>query len=148
MFLERGTLADVTTLIVKGLDHPNAKVRYECAHLLDSFGDDRCILALTDLLEDPVPRVRAIALHSLVCDACKITPLAGRPDLLALTIDWATNSPHRRVKQEATWLLAESNQPEGLAALRKLGIKQHAQPVRRVIPRRLPAPRRSRPAAS
>ena len=31
MFLERGTLDAVTALIVKGLDHPNAKVRYECA---------------------------------------------------------------------------------------------------------------------
>ena len=141
MFLERGTLDAVTSLIAKGLDHPNAKVRYECAHLLDSFGDDRCVQTLTKLLEDPVPRVRAIALHSIVCDACKVTPLRGRPDFLALTIDWATNDPHRRVRQEATRVLAESNQPEALAALRKLGVNRHAAPVRRAIPRRLPAAR-------
>jgi hypothetical protein len=138
MFLERGTLDDVTSLITKGLDHPNAKVRYECAHLLDSFGDERCVHALTTLLEDPVPRVRAIALHSLVCDACKLTPLRGRPDLLALTIDWATNDPHRRVKQEATRVLAESNQPQAIAALRTLGVMRRAPAVRRSIPRRLP----------
>ena len=141
MFLERGTLGDVTTLIAKGLDHPNAKVRYECAHLLDSFGDDSCVQTLTRLLDDPVPRVRAIALHSLVCDACKLTPLRGRPDLLALTIDWAINDPHRRVKQEATRVLAESNQPEAIAALRKLGVKRRAPAVRRSIPRRLPGGR-------
>jgi hypothetical protein len=58
MFLERGTLEALTRLIVKGLDHPNSRVRYECAHLLDSFGDDRCVQSLTRLLEDPVPRVR------------------------------------------------------------------------------------------
>jgi hypothetical protein len=145
MFLERGTLDDVTTLIAKGLDHPNAKVRYECAHLLDSFGDDRWVQTLTRLLEDPVPRVRAIALHSLVCDACKLTPLQGRPDLLALTIDWATNDPHRRVKQEATRVLAESNQPEAIAALRKLGVKRRAPAVRRSIPRRLPGARGTPP---
>src|SRR5207245_3215916 len=75
MFVERGTLEAVTGLIAKGLDHPNARVRYECAHLLDSFGDDRCVATLTRLSEDPVPRVRAIALHSPVYDACKLKPL-------------------------------------------------------------------------
>jgi HEAT repeat protein len=143
MFLERGTLEAVTRLIVKGLDHPNAKVRYKCAHLLDSFGDDRCVVTLTRLLEDPVPRVRAVALHSLVCDGCKLTPLQGRPDLLTLAIDWATNDPHRRVKQEATRVLAESNQPEAIAALRNLGVRRRAPAVRRAIPRRLPVARRS-----
>ena len=147
MFLERGTLDAVTALIVKGLDHPNAKVRYECAHLLDSFGDDRCIQSLTRLLEDPVPRVRAIALHALVCDACKLTPLQSRPDLLALTIDWASNDPHRRVKQEAIRALAESNQPEALAALRTLGVRPRAPAVRRTIPRRFPAARGTPPPA-
>lgn len=145
MFLERGTLDGVTTLIAKGLEHPNAKVRYECAHLLDSFGDDRCVLALTPLLEDPAPRVRAVALHSLVCDACKLTPLRTRPDLLALAIEWATNDPHRRVRQEATRVLAESNQPEALAALRELGVKRHIAAVRRTIPRHVPAARGTEP---
>jgi hypothetical protein len=139
MFLERGTLDGVTTLISKGLDHPNAKVRYECAHLLDSFGDDRCVQTLTRLLEDPVPRVRAIALHALVCDTCKLAPLQSRPDLLALTIDWASNDPHRRVKQEAIRVLAESNQPEAITALRTLGVRPRAPAARRTIPRRFPA---------
>jgi HEAT repeats len=147
MLLERGTLGAVTSLILKGLDHPNPKVRYECAHLLDSFGDDRCVATLAKLLQDPVPRVRAIALHSLVCDACKVTPLQDRPDLLALTIDWATNDPHRRVKQEATRVLAESNQPEAIAALRHLGVKPRAPAVRRIIPRRLPGVRGAHPDA-
>jgi HEAT repeats len=138
MFVERGTLDSVTSLIAKGLKHQNAKVRYECAHLLDSFGDERCVQTLTRLLEDPVPRVRAIALHSLVCDACKLAPLHSRPDLVALTIDWATNDPHRRVKQEARRVLAESNEPKASAALRKLGVKRRAPAVRRSIPRRLP----------
>jgi HEAT repeats len=141
MLAERGTLEAVTSLITKGLDHPNARVRYECAHLLDSLGDDRCVQTLTRLLEDPVPRVRAIALHSLVCDACKLTPLQGRPDLLALAIDWARNDPHRRVKQEATRVLAESKQPEAIAALGHLGVKRRAPAVRRAIPRRLPGAR-------
>ena len=145
MFVERGTLDAVTSLIAKGLDHPNAKVRYECAHLLDSFGDDRCVVMLTRLLEDPVPRVRAIALHSQVCDACKLTPLQARPDLLALTSDWARNDPHRRVKQGATRVLAESNQPEAMVALRNLGVKRSAPAARRAIPRRLPAARRIPP---
>ena len=76
IFLERGALDAVTSLIAKGLEHPNAKVRYECAHLLDSFGEDRCVPMLSRLLEDPAPRVRAIALHSLVCDGVQAHPAA------------------------------------------------------------------------
>jgi hypothetical protein len=145
MFLERDTLEAVIALILKGLGHPNAKVRYECAHLLDSFGDDRCVLTLTGLLEDPVPRVRAIALHALVCDTCKLTPLQSRPDLLALTIDWASSDPHRRVRQEAIRVLAESNQPDAIQALRRLGVRPRAPAVRRTIPRRFPAARETPP---
>ena len=88
-----------------------------------------------------MPRVRAIALHSLVCDACKLTPLQARPDLLALTIDWSSNHPHQRVKQEAIRVFAESNQPEAIAGLRSLGVKRRAPAERRSIPRRLPAAR-------
>jgi hypothetical protein len=145
MFLERGTLDAVTALMVTGLDHPNAKVRYECAHLLDSFGDDRCIQTLTRLLDDPVPRVRAIVLHALVCDACKLTPLQSRPNLLALIIDWATNDPHQRVKQEAMRVLAESNDPEASAALSKLGVRRRAPALRRCIPPQLPGLRGTPP---
>ena len=147
MFLERSTLDEVIALIVKGLDHANAKVRYECAHLLDSFGDDRCVQTLVRLLEDPVPWVRAIALHALVCDACKLTPLEGRPDLLGLTIDWANNYPHRHVKQEAIRVLAASNQPEAIAALRTLGVRPRAPAVRRTIPRLFPDARGTQPPA-
>lgn len=145
MFLERGALDAVTSLIVKGLEHPNAKVRYECAHLLDSYGDDRCVPTLTRLLEDPVPRVRAIALHSLVCDACKLAPMHSRPNRLALTIDWASNDRHRRVRQEATRVLSESNEPEALAALRKLRVNRRAPAVRRAITRHLPDRREPAP---
>jgi hypothetical protein len=120
LFVERGVLEHVTDLVYRGLEHPNAKVRYECTHALDWLGDDRCVPALAKLLEDPVPRIRAIALHSLVCDDCKLQPLQSRPDLLDLTIEWALNDPHRRVKREAARALAESQQPAALAALERL----------------------------
>jgi hypothetical protein len=104
LLLERGTLEAVVELVMRGLTHPNARVRYECAHALDWLGDDRCIPALTQLLQDPVPRVRAIALHALECDDCKVNPLQARPDLTPLITEWALHAPSVRLRREAKWL--------------------------------------------
>lgn len=102
LLVERGNLEPVVQLALRGLQHPNAKVRYECAHALDWLGDDRCVPALFELLNDSVPRVRSIALHTLNCDECKLTPLQSRPELIQLAIDWAAHDPSRRVRRDAT----------------------------------------------
>jgi hypothetical protein len=111
LLVERGDLEPVVQLVLRGLEHPNAKVRYNCAHALDWLGDDRCVPALIELLSDPVPRVRAIALHALNCQECKLIPLQPRRDLIQLAIDWAAHDPSRRVRQDATWLLMQAADP-------------------------------------
>jgi HEAT repeats len=114
LLVERGDLKLVVELALRGLEHPNPKVRYNCAHALDWLSDDRCVPALVHLLNDPVPRVRAIALHALNCDECKLTPLQPRPELIPIAIDWAAHDPSRRVRRDATWLLMQAAEP-GLA---------------------------------
>jgi len=111
LLVERGNLEPVVQLALRGLQHRNARVRYECAHALDWLGDNRCIPALFELLNDPVPRVRAVALHALNCDECQLTPLEPRPELIQVAIDWAAHDPSRRVRQDATWLLMQADEP-------------------------------------
>lgn len=101
LLVERGTLEGVVELALRGIQHPNAKVRYDCAHALDWLGDDRCVSALLELLRDPVPRVRWIALHSLRCDECKLQPLQPRPELKRIALELASHDPNRRVRHAA-----------------------------------------------
>jgi HEAT repeats len=86
-------------------------LRSAAAHALDWLGDDRCVPALFELLNDSVPRVRAIALHALTCDECKLDPLEPRPDVMQVATDWAAHDPSRRVRQSAAWLLTRRHRP-------------------------------------
>jgi hypothetical protein len=92
-------LADV---LLEGLSSASARVRYDCAHALDHFADERCVVPLRRLLDDPVPRVRRMALHVLSCDACKLHPLPEDDDLVALVIDRALADPSINVRRHAT----------------------------------------------
>jgi hypothetical protein len=103
---EGGDLPRVVDVLVEGLSHWNPKIRYNCANALDHYGDDRCVEPLRRLLTDPVPRVRRIALHSLSCDTCKLTPLHRTDDVVALLIDLALDDPSTNVRREASGKLA------------------------------------------
>jgi len=69
---------------------------------MDHLADDRCVEPLRRLLDDPVPRVRRVALHSLSCDACKLVPLRRDDDLVAVLIERALADPSINVRREAT----------------------------------------------
>ena len=57
---------------VAGLAHPNWRVRRRCAQLLDDLAvTPETLAALERALDDPNPRVRGAALHSLTCERCK-----------------------------------------------------------------------------
>ena len=87
---------------VRGLEHPNARVRRWCAELMDHLGDDRCVAPLIErATADAVPRVRRQAVHSLSCQRCKASPLAA--DLLPLLIERATGDPSIKVRQDAVF---------------------------------------------
>lgn len=88
--------------LLDGLTSADARIRYDCAHALDHFADDRCIGPLRQLLDDPVPRVRRMALHVLSCDDCKLTPLPALDDLTTLVIDHALRDSSINVRRHAT----------------------------------------------
>jgi HEAT repeat protein len=68
-FLERGRAA--LPWAIRGLSDTRADVRWHCCRLLDHLVTPDGLGALMDMLDDPDPRVRGAALHSLTCDRCK-----------------------------------------------------------------------------
>jgi hypothetical protein len=102
LVVEQGTYPLLVEGLLEGLRHASPKVRYECAHALDHLADERCVEPLRRLLDDPVPRVRRVALHVLSCDACKLNPLPMKEDLLARVIERALTDPSINVRRHAT----------------------------------------------
>jgi hypothetical protein len=60
--------------LIVGSDHANPKVRWWCLQLMDHVGDEPCFEHILRALDDPVPRVRVMALHALECERCKQSP--------------------------------------------------------------------------
>lgn len=98
---------DVLDALIAGLDDPHPPIRFWCVQLLDHAPDERALLAVAPLLDDPVDRVRRVAVHALGCVACKP---AANPELPAeLTdriVDLAATDPSAKVRREAAHALA------------------------------------------
>jgi HEAT repeat protein len=62
---------EVVPLAQAGLKHENASVRYYCCSLLDHFVVQEALNDLISMVDDPDPKVRVMALHTLACDRCK-----------------------------------------------------------------------------
>lgn len=102
LVVEQGSYPLLVEDLLEGLNHASPKVRYDCAHALDHLADERCVEPLRRLLDDPVPRVRRMALHVLSCDACKLHPLRTEDDLIARVIARALADPSINVRRHAT----------------------------------------------
>ena len=88
--------------LVEGLRDPNPAVRYNCVSLLDHVPNAEALFAVVPLLDDPVPRVRRIAVHTLACIACKPTAEINLPsELLAKVAEMAESDPSEKVRNEA-----------------------------------------------
>jgi HEAT repeat protein len=109
--------AAILAAFIKGLGHPSPRVRYECAHALDAYGDVSCREPLIALIDDPVPRVRRMAMHALSCDACGES-LFGDDDLLRRRIaDRALRDESVQVRRHAVVALAGAGGAIARAAL-------------------------------
>ena len=86
---------------LRGLRHTNPVIRRYAADLMDHLGNDVCVPPLLELLNDPVPKVRRQAVHSLSCQRCKATPLSA--DMTDILIDKMLNDPNQRVRGEAAF---------------------------------------------
>lgn len=124
-----GSYDVLVAALISGLRHQSARVRYGCAGALDHFGDNQAIVPLQALLDDPVPRVRRMALHALSCEACKLTPLPDDTDLVALLADHALNDLSINVRRHAVYgLTTRCDDPRAAAALDRLR-REEADPT-------------------
>jgi HEAT repeat protein len=87
--------------LVRGLGAAQVRMRFECAHALDQFGDDSTRQALAALMDDPVPRVRWIAMHALSCHACGEKPGSLEADVRTRIMCAAASDPSPQVRRHA-----------------------------------------------
>lgn len=92
---------DFQRALVEGLGSPSSRVRFECAHALDTFGDADTRAALAPLMDDPVPRVRWMAMHALSCHACGEKPDALEAIIRERIIAAAERDPSPQVRRHA-----------------------------------------------
>ena len=95
--------AQVVDVLLSGLAHDNPKVRFECAHALDSYDDGRAPAHLAPLIDDPVPRVRWMAMHALVCDGCKSEPAPWSADICRRIAARLLSDPSVKVRRHAAY---------------------------------------------
>ncbi len=107
--LRRVTLTPGTkAALVRGLKHPNSKIRWWCIQLMDHLADETDLAPLLDAAyNDPTPKNRRHAIHALACEKCK-------PDRCRLKIDIRDDlrriiatDPDPSVRQTAAQELAE-----------------------------------------
>jgi HEAT repeat protein len=97
---------DGVTAALAGLSHPNPRVRRGAADFLDHHADDRCVARLSELAtSDPVPYVRRVAVHALLCQRCKPAPL--KVEVTPLLVRVAREDPSPRVRSAALWGLGQ-----------------------------------------
>jgi HEAT repeat protein len=116
--LEHGRASMPT--IMQGLSDARADVRLYCCRLLDHLVAIDGFDALLAMLDDPDPRVRSAALHSLTCDRCKegvCLPTDG--PLLERAIVMMASDPNRHVRAMAIEAVGRSahTSPAARAAL-------------------------------
>jgi hypothetical protein len=93
--------------LIRGMAHPNPKMRVWCTALLDHMEADwdaSCVQAVIERLDDEVPRVRSHALHALSCQTCH--PTLPDLDVVAPLLKLATSDPSIRVRRTAVRHLA------------------------------------------
>jgi len=90
----------------QGLHHSNPDVVVACCRVLDHFLFDEAVPDLIELLEHPVPEVRAWALHALACDRCKEGACRpGEDDSIPVALTMLREDPSPRVRVMAADLI-------------------------------------------
>ena len=103
--------------VIEGLGYPNSRARFEYAHVLDSFGDERCVAPLRALMNDPVPRVRWMAMHAITCHACGGATCPDDPELIAEILHHLHNDESIKVRRHAAIALGEAGRIDAKATL-------------------------------
>lgn len=119
---------DAVPFALEGLRHESDAARAGCCQVLDHFLVPEALPVLMESLDDPSPRVRVMALHTLACDRCKqggwrpteeqVLPKAltllrkdSSPSARAMAIEVVGNFVHCSDEAESALIDARSNDP-------------------------------------
>jgi hypothetical protein len=103
--------------LVAGLRSRQSRVRFGCAHALDTFGDATTRPPLARVMDDPVPRVRWIAMHAISCHACGEKPGALEADVRERIIAAAASDPSPQVRRHAAVALGLAHESRAAPVL-------------------------------
>jgi hypothetical protein len=120
MRAQAGAYEAFVQAILAGLADRRPRVRFECAHALDQFGDARCVAPLAALMDDKVPRVRWMAMHALSCHACGEDTVSPDPAIAARIARAAMEDASPRVRRNAAVALGLAAAPASAPVLRVL----------------------------
>ena len=121
--------------LVAGLGSRQSRVRFECAHALDQFGDETTRPALARLIDDPVPRVRWMAMHALSCHACGEKPGALEIEIRERIMAAAAHDPSPQVRRHAAVALGLAHEQSAAPLLRAMQDRESDAKTRRMVAR-------------
>jgi len=105
--------------LVRGLSSRRDRERFECAGALDVFGGAWTRAPLAPLMDDPVPRVRWMAMHALSCHGCGEKPGALEPRVRDRIVEATRSDPSLRVRHHAAAALALAGETSAIPVLRE-----------------------------
>lgn len=129
LLVEQNTFTLVVTALIEGAEHPAPRVRFLVAQAMDHYADERCATPLRRLLDDPVPRVRCAALHSLGCDDCKLAPLPKPGDLVERVVTMTLHDDSIRVRRVAAYNLGTLCADARVISALHMVLEREADPV-------------------
>ena len=100
------------TALIRGLDHPNAKVRWWCLQLMDHLADESYLEPILAKLSDPVAKVRRHAIHALGCGVCKPNRQTLAVDIESALRAVLARDPDDKVRHEARLALEQLGHAE------------------------------------
>src|SRR5437588_6487307 len=122
-----------TAALRRGLRHPDPHVRATCCQILDHFLDDVALVDVVDCLADPVPAVRAKALHTLGCDRCKEGACRpGEDQFIPAALRMLESDPNDHVRVVAAETLGRSSAARRADVATALATARDSDPDRRV----------------
>jgi HEAT repeat protein len=110
--------------LVEGLATPQSRIRFECAHALDTFGDATTRAPLAKLMDDPVPRVRWIAMHALSCHACGEKPGALEAAIRERIMQAVAKDPSPQVRRHAAVALGLAHETGAAPAIEAMLVRE------------------------
>ena len=135
----RSAGAPALPAVRRGMHHPKAIVRQQCASLLDFLADEAAFVDLVAALDDDDPGVLKRALHSLACDQCKENECRPGEDMFVPRALELLHDPNADIRASAIDTLGKvaARRPDVAAALADAATRDPDRGLRGMARRRV-----------